>query len=170
MAYFATTETAHNVISTSGIDVSLIETTNTTDEDGNQIPFASIDNAAPGETYSKIPQVKNIDDGAAWVRIRIKQTAVLSDGTSVPVTDDSLGININTSYWLFNGDGFYYYYRPLAAGEITEPLFTEVSIKADLSNVYNGATFHMDLVAHAVQTANNGNGIDVYTAEGWPEE
>ena len=167
-AFFVASDRTHNIITTSGVAVEIIETTDAVDDNGEPVPFQNIANAVPGETYSKIPTVKNIDDGSAWLRIHIVRTADLTNGNTVAVDDDVLELDINTQYWLTNGDGYYYYYRALDSGQITEPLFTVVTIKDNLQNEYNGATFNLKLVAQAVQTANNGD--DVYAAEGWPEE
>lgn len=167
-AFFVTSDRAHNVITTSGVAIELIEDTNQTGVDGRPIPFTNIEDAHPGDSYSKIPQVKNVDEGEVWVRIKVGRGAKLDNGDEITISDNSISANYNTRNWLNGGDGYYYYYRALKAGETTEPLFTEVTLANELSNTYNGATFSLDLQAEAVQVANNGS--SVYDAEGWPEE
>lgn len=167
-AFFVTSDRAHNVITTSGVAIELIEDTNQTGVDGRPVPFTNISNAHAGDTYSKIPQVKNVDEGEVWVRIKVGRGAKLDNGNEITISDNSISANYNTRNWLNGGDGYYYYYRALKAGETTEPLFTEVTLANELSNTYNGATFSLDLQAEAVQVANNG--LSVYDAEGWPEE
>ena len=167
-AFFVTSDRAHNVITTSGVAIELIEDTNQTGVDGRPIPFTNIEDAHPGDSYSKIPQVKNVDEGEVWVRIKVSRGAKLDNGDEIAISDNSISANYNTRNWLNGGDGYYYYYRALKAGETTEPLFTEVTLANELSNTYNGATFSLDLQAEAVQVANNG--LSVYDAEGWPEE
>ena len=167
-AYYVSSERTHNIIATSGVGVELLEETDNVDSEGQAVPFENIINAVPGESYSKIPIVRNIDEGSAWVRIHITRTATLSDGTVVSVPNELLECNTDSLYWINDGDDYYYYKRALDAGEQTEPLFTKVTLGADLANIYNGATFNLKLSAQAVQTANNGQSIE--SAEGWPEE
>ena len=167
-AFFVTSSRAHNVITTSGVSIELIENTNQSGVDGRPIPFTNIDNARPGEEYSKIPQVKNTDDGDAWIRIAVKKVAEKSDGTMVDVADNLMLTNYNTRNWLDGNDGYYYYYRALKSGETTEPLFTNVKLADNLNSEIKASKYHLSLQAEAVQTANNGN--SVYEAEGWPEE
>ncbi len=164
-AYFATSERSHNVITTSGVTVELLETA--VDANGHTVPFENITNAIPGNTYSKIPQVKNTDASDTWVRIRPIITASASDGSSLPVPDGALIINYDTTDWLKQGD-YYYYHSALASDQLTTPLFTEVTIKSDLPDNYKNAKFNLTLSVGAVQSANNGT--DVLSAEGWPEE
>lgn len=167
-AFFVTSSRAHNVITTGGVSIELIENTNQSGVDGRPIPFTNIDNARPGEEYSKIPQVKNTDDGDAWIRIAVKKVAEKSDGTMVDVADNLMLTNYNTRNWLDGNDGYYYYYRALKAGETTEPLFTNVKLADNLNSEIKASKYHLSLQAEAVQAANNGN--SVYDAEGWPEE
>ena len=167
-AFFVTSSRAHNVITTDGVSIDLIESTDQVGVDGRPIPFTNIDNAMPGDTYSKIPQVKNTDHGEVWVRIRIANSAKKADGTTVMLPSGAITANYNTRNWLDGSDGYYYYYRALRAGEITEPLFTKVSLAEDLASTFAGASFSIDISAQGVQVANNGS--SVYEAEGWPEE
>ena len=167
-AFFTASERTHNIITTSGVAIELIENTNQTGVDGRPVPFTNISNAHAGDTYSKIPQVKNIDEGSVWVRVKVAKGATINGGTEVAVSDNSISADFNTQDWLDGGDGYYYYSHILEAGETTEPLFTEVTLADSLSNTYNGATFSLTLQAQAVQVANNGTSI--HDAEGWPEE
>lgn len=166
-AFYVTSERTHNVITSGGVEIQLFEDTNQVGNDGRPLPFQDIANATPGQSYSKIPRVQNVDDGAAWVRIKLTSSAKLQDGSIVPVVD-IFTTNISNRYWLDGDDGYYYYYRALGANEVTEPLFTEATLKDNLENVYKGATFSLKLSAQAVQKKNNG--ADVYSAQGWPEE
>ena len=165
-AYFATSEKAHNVITSSGVGVELIE--HRINDDGEMVPFEDITDAEPGEIYSKIPQVFNNDDGDVWVRVKVLRTAKLRDGTVLEEEDDKLVVDFDNVNWLQGDNNYYYYNRSLKNGELTEPLFTEVKIAEEVDNKYNGATFGFKLIAQAVQVANNGS--DVLSAEGWPEE
>lgn len=167
-AFFVTSDRAHNVITTDGVSIDLIESTNQFGVDGRPIPFTNINNAMPGDTYSKIPQVKNTDHGDVWVRILVKNSAKKADNTTVSLPNNAISADYNTHNWSDGSDGYYYYYRALKAGETTEPLFTKVTLSKDLSADYADTSFNMELTAQGVQVANNGN--NVYEAEGWPEE
>ena len=167
-AFFVTSSRAHNVITTDGVSIDLIENTDQLGVDGRPIPFTNINNAMPGDTYSKIPQVKNTDHGDVWVRILVAKSAKNAAGEAVAVPDGAIVADYNTHNWLDGGNGYYYYYRALKAGETTEPLFTKVSLAEELSTNLAGVSLNIDLTAEGVQVANNGNNI--YEAEGWPEE
>lgn len=162
-AYFATTDRAHNIITTSGVSIEILETA--IDDEGRVVPFEDIEDALPGETYSKIPQVKNTDEGSVWVRTLPSVSATAPDGSPLPVPDDVFIIDYQPG-WTKSGN-YYYYDVALSANETTSPLFTEVTIRPDLPDIYQNATFSLTLDADAVQTANNGT--DPLTAGGWDD-
>lgn len=165
-AYFTSSETTHNIITSSGVGVEIIE--GRFDENGAVVPFENIANALPGDTFSKIPQVINVDDGEVWVRIKVERTAKLKDDTVVEVGNELLSADFDDIKWIDGGNGYYYYKDALLKDETTDPLFTEVHIAESLSSTYSSATFNLSLRVEAVQVANNGD--SVLTAEGWPEE
>lgn len=74
-------------------------------------------------------------------------------------------LTLNTTDWT-KKDGYYYYSKPLKPGEVTAPIFTAVTFKADMGNEYQNATATVDVSAQAVQTANNGD--TVMATKGWP--
>ena len=160
-AYYSTTGRAQNIIATSGVSVEILETA--IDDTGHVSPFQNIVDAHPGETYSKIPQVHNIDEGSAWVRIHISTTAE-KDGTPLPVPADALTMDFNTSDWTQSGD-YYYYNTTLDAGELTPPIFTNVVINPELPDEYQSAVFSLTVTTEAVQAANNGT--TPLNAGGW---
>ena len=165
-AYFVSSERTHNIITTSGVAIQLIEDTDKIGADGRPIPFTNIDGAMPGDTISKIPKVKNVDDGDAYIRMKINVRATLADGSEVALDPNIFAYDILRSW--SPRDGYYYLLRELHSGETTPPLFTTVKIPQDLADTYQHATFSLDVTAEAVQVANNGtNALD---AEGWPEE
>ena len=166
IAYYVTVETAHNVVSTGGVDIALFELTNEYDEHGDPKYFTDINNAIPGETYSKIPYVENLDTGSAWIRSALKVTVTTGDGVVHEIDDWStiLTINIDEENWTLNG-GYYYYDAALATGEKTEPMFTSVTIREDLPAEYLSSTITLNIDAEAVQSANNGS--SAVEATGW---
>ncbi|MBR2710002.1 hypothetical protein IKE72_02905 [Candidatus Saccharibacteria bacterium] len=166
VAYYVTVETAHNVVSTGGVDIALFELTNELDEHGEPKYFTDIKNAVPGGTYSKIPYVENHDTGSAWIRSSLKVTVTTADGVIHEISDPFtiLSVDLNEENWTLNG-GYYYYGLALAAGEKTEPLFTTVKISESLPAEYLSSTISLKIDCEAVQSANNGaTAID---ATGW---
>lgn len=163
-AYFATVERAHNVITTTGVAVEIIETA--IDDAGHVVPFQNIVNALPGQSYSKRPQVKNIDTGSAWVRMRV-ETSATKDGDTIPIPDGVLTVDYDTTAWIKSGD-YYYYHTQLETDRLTEPLFTTATIASDIPKEYENSTFNLTVTVEAVQVANNGN--SAFEATGWTEE
>lgn len=113
-----------------------------------------IEEPGGGNASTKTPEVKNI--GESTVFVRAKAVVVTGDGSSVPVTEADLSINYNNAdyhkpasggnswedkadvYWMYGGDGWYYYNRTLVKNDITEPLFDGVTVNSELDE---GAKF-----------------------------
>ena len=159
LAYFTSEGTAHNVITTGGVEIAVQEWA---DED-KQTPFEDLEGIMPGMTVTKIAEIKNTGASDAWVRVKVEKNIKLQgEGTS----DTSLvELTLNTADWT-EKDGYYYYTKVLKPGEVTAPIFTAVTFKPDMGNEYQNATATVDVVAQAVQTANNG--ATVMDAQGWP--
>ncbi len=160
LAYFTSESAAHNVITTGGVDIALLEWADTEKTQ----PFADRDGILPGASVTKIAEVKNTGPAAAWVRVRVEKVITLR-GEGEPDTA-LLALDLNTADWTPGADGYYYYNAPLAAGETTAPLFTTVSFSRAMGNEYQNATAAVNLTAQAVQTANNGSAAA--DAVGWP--
>jgi hypothetical protein len=165
-AYYTFTERTHNIITTSGIAIELIEDTDEIGADGRPIPFTNIEGAMPGDKISKIPKVKNIDDGDAFVRMKVIAGIEKENGETEEIPLKTFELDISRSW--SPKDGYYYYMRPLHSGETTMQLFTTVSIPDSLPDRYQHATFSLTIYAEAVQVANNGE--SALEAQGWPEE
>ena len=159
LAYFTSEGTAHNVITTGGVEITVQEWA---DED-KQTPFEDLEGIMPGMAVTKIAEIKNTGASDAWVRVKVEKNIELQgEGTS----DTSLvELTLNTADWT-EKDGYYYYTKVLKPGEVTAPIFTAVTFKPDMGNEYQNATATVDVVAQAVQTANNGE--TVMDAKGWP--
>ena len=170
MAYFATSEASHNVISTGGVKITLYELSDPTGSGTDLIPFEDITNIVPGASYSKIPLVKNIDTEPVWVRSHLSLTKTTPDGTVIPIPDlSSVLVLIDVgSNWTYL-DNYYYYNPPLSADELTEPLFKGIKFKEtiDTAEAPVGTIYSLTVNASATQTANNGTTAP--TAGGWDE-
>lgn len=163
LAYFTAQETAHNVITSGGVDIRLIEKADT---GSGLVDFKDVDGVMPGVTVSKIVQVENTGVSEAWVRVSLVKAFKLVDpAPGFQADPELLVLNIDTKNWTEKG-GYYYYNTALAPGEITEPLFTTVTFDPKMGNEYQNSKASIDVAAQAVQTANNGD--SALTAAGWP--
>lgn len=175
LAYFTSSETAHNVITSGGIDIAIIET-QADKETGTEIPYPDkpITGVMPGESVSKIVTVKNLENsGDAWIRVMVNITGQFADGTAImPDQLGVIGFEPNLTYWEFDEEeGYYYHKQPVGSGELTAPLFKEVKFAPEMGNEYQNCTVFIDVAADAVQSDNNPipEGGDVTDIEGWPE-
>lgn len=182
LAYFTAKDKAHNVITTGGIGIKLIEKTTTADGAEVDFPTEGMSGVMPGTSVSKIVSVKNTGASEAWIRVRVEQSIqAAGSGEPLPLTlpvpgsgDGQsggeatvpvMGFTVGED-WMTGEDGWYYYTRPVAAGESTGILFREVSFAPQMGNEYQGCKANLAISAQAVQTANNGE--TVAEATGWP--
>lgn len=160
IAYYNAEDTAHNVITTGGVKIALQEWA----DRERETPFENLDGIMPGKTVTKIAEVKNTGASTAWVRVRVEKNITLAGvGTS---ETGLVTLDLNTADWTLGEDGYLYYNNPLAANEVTEPIFTSVYFDEGMGNPYQNATITVDVFAQAVQVANNGE--SALTAQGWP--
>ena len=162
LAYFTAQETAHNVITSGGIDIALIEKADTGD---GLVDFEDMDGVMPGAVVSKIVTVKNTGASAAWVRVSVTKTITLANKEVIP-NPEVMKLDINTTDWTEQG-GYYYYNHSLLPGETTKPLFTTVTFAPEMGNMYQNSNAEIKVQADAVQVANNGASATV--AAGWPK-
>lgn len=166
VAFFTAEETAHNVITTGGIDVTLNEWAGE-GEDSAKIPFEDVTGVMPGASVPKVVEVENIGASDAWVRVKVSTGIELAEGVEGEVDLSLVTIDFNTTDWT-EQDGWYYYNKPLKPGESTVPLFTCVSFDKTMGNLYQMSTATVKVDVQAVQTANNGSAAT--DAAGWSAE
>ena len=160
LAYFTAEETAHNVITSGGVDIELKEWA----DEAKQTPFEDVTGIMPGVTVTKIAEIKNTGASEAWIRVLItKDIQLAGDGEIDP---DLVTLGLNTTDWTLGTDGYYYYNKALKPGETTAPILSSVTFEPTMGNEYQNATATVDISAQAVQTANNGT--SALTASGWP--
>lgn len=164
LAFFTAQATAHNVITSGGVAIDLLEWA---DAD-KTIPFPSdaVSGVMPGTDVTKIVEVRNSGTGSAYVRIRVEKSITLADGVEGEVDSGLLVIDLDEENWTLQ-DGYYYYNRALAPGEITRPLFASVRFDSSMGNLYQNSSAAVTVEASAVQAANNGD--SALSAAGWPE-
>lgn len=160
LAYFTAEDTAHNVITSGGVDVELKEWA----DEAKQTPFEDVTGIMPGVTVTKIAEIKNTGASEAWVRVLItKDIQLTGDGEVDP---DLIKLGLNTTDWTLGTDGYYYYNKALKPSETTAPILSSVTFEPTMGNEYQNAAATVDISAQAVQTANNGT--SALTASGWP--
>lgn len=160
LAYYTADTKAHNVITTGDVAIRLNEWA----DEARTEKFESPVGVMPGTEVTKIVEVENVGTGSAWVRVQVVLD-VYAEGGKEQLPPDPVTLNINDTDWTYQDD-YYYYNKPLAPGETTEPLFTSVAFDDQMGNEYQNSTAHVDVNAYAVQSANNGE--DVLSANGWP--
>ena len=162
LAYYTSMTTVHNVVTTGGVKIELVEKMQT--PEGGEKDWENQSGIMPGQTVSKIVRVKNKPESAeAWIRVKV-ETAVKVDGQALD--PDVIVLDFDRTNWT-ERDGWFYYNKPVPTGAETTNLFEEVFFKAvEMDNDYQNATVTIDVSAQAVQTANNG--ATVLEAKGWP--
>ena len=173
LAYFNAEDTAHNVITSGGVGIQLIEKTKSGDTLVD-FPEDGLSGILPCTSASKIVSVENTGSADAWIRVKVEMTITGSDGKALPLeiggADSVIPVITFTpgESWTLGEDGYYYYNAVVASGKSTETLFEEVYFAAHMGNEYQNCTANLVVTAQAVQTANNGD--SALTAAGWPAE
>jgi len=161
LAYFTTRTVVHNVITSGGVKIELVETM--LNDKKEEVPFVNQEGVMPGQEVSKIVRVTN-KDAKAWVRIHVTET--INDR---PDRENVITMNCNLgkapTQWTKKGE-WYYYNKPLEPGETTDPLFKGVTFAGkEMDNDYQNANIKISVKAEAIQYANN---TDFDKA--WPED
>ena len=167
LAYFTAEDTAHNVITSGTLGIALEEWSIDPDEpNAEPKEFVDVVGVVPGAEVSKIVTVRNTGSSEAWIRIKSDLAITLAEGVLGVPNPSLVDLDYNTEYWIESEDGYWYYKDEVAANGVTEPLFTTVSFDVGMGNIYQSSIVDIDILAQAVQTANNGN--TVMDAMGWP--
>lgn len=166
LAYFTFEDTAHNVITSGGVSIEVVEKTKSTDgAELEDFPKEGITGVMPGTEVSKIVSVRNNGNSEAWVRVKVDATITPAEAEG----EEKLPSDVMT-YTVSEGwtekDGYYYYNNKVPAGESTSILFDTVKFAPEMGNEYQNCRANIVISAQAVQTANNGT--TVMDAQGWP--
>lgn len=173
LAYFTAEDTAHNVITTNGVNIDIEEWQQIDDK---LVPYPKGEpmHIMPNTAVSKIVTVKNVD-ADSFIRANYKIIIKDREGKVIDITPENLAsivsVNLNEAEWLRKeGDNDWWYYnKQVIGGEVTEPLFTEVVFDGpNMTNEYQNCMVDVIVNAQAVQAANNGD--SVMEAQGWPVE
>ena len=167
-AYYTTSDTARNVITSGGVEGAVVEQQLV---NGTLQPYPNQPiQVMPATTVSKIVSVQSSEQ-AAWVRMNFTLTVHDAEGKEMEIPADELEkvivIEVDATNWTLK-DGWWYYNTAIKSGEMTKPLFEEVVFSGPyMDNKYQLCTVVIDVTAQAVQQANNG--ATVWEALGWPE-
>lgn len=170
LAFFNGDATAHNVITTGKVGITVNEyaqydaadTAKREEFTNNQTGIM------PGTTVKKIVVVSGEDGTAdAWVRVKFTKSIQLADGKQGEVDLGLIKLNTGAN-WIDGKDGWFYYNAPVKANQEAAPALLSVQFDATMGNAYQGATATVDVLAQAVQCANNGTSAQ--TASGWPAD
>ena len=158
LAYYTDEVTAHNIITTSAVDITLNDKTL---QGGVLVDFPTdgISGVMPSATVSKVVSVTN-EAADAWVRIRLEERIVDRNGNDLPIVlaDGTPAYTLSMeqdSFWYEGSDGNWYYTEPLWHNETSAVLFDGVIFSPKMGNEYQGCTVYIDVHAEAVQFANN---------------
>ena len=165
-AYF--TESAlssGNVIITGEADVSF---TNSSILPDGSLPGA--DDAIgiyPGYTVSKSVYATN--NGAYPIYVRAAVSRVITLDERYAAHGDEIDYSLVLLEMDLVGwqerDGYYYYTRPVSAGEATTSLISQIKFSEEMGNIYKDGTIKVTVRLEAVQA--NHNGANVFEASGW---
>jgi len=167
-AYYISIDTARNVITSGGVEVTVVEQQLV---DGTLQPYPTNPiPVMPATAVSKIVSAQSTKQ-AAWVRMTYTLTVYDAAGEEMDIPAEDLAkvivIQPDDTSWTLK-DGWWYYDAAIKSGQITEPLFEQVVFSGpNMDNQYQNTTVVVDVTAQAVQQANNGE--TVMEALGWPE-
>lgn len=170
LAYFTADDVAHNIITSGGVDIELVEKTELPDGTMAEFPEEGVSGVMPGTVVSKIVTVENTGASQAWIRVKVDAYIVSEDGKELPDTleDGSPVMSFEISKKWVEKDGYYYYVDPVSPGSSTDVLMNEVVFDLLMGNEYQKCTANLIVSAEAVQTANNGKSAT--EALGWPKD
>lgn len=171
MAYFTADAQAHNVITTGGVGIEIVEKMSTGDTLVD-FPKDGVSGVMPGAQVSKIVTVENTGAADAWIRVKVQKVGTFSDGTAMWSNQlELIDLDFNTDEWTCDSEGLYWYYnKPVASGTATTALFQNVSFDKSMGNEYQNSFVEIQVAADAVQSDNNPipTGGSVTDIPGWP--
>ena len=130
-------------------NIELIEVVD--DGSGGYKPWEDVTGAMPGMTYSAIPRVMNAGTVPTEVQICLSESVTGPNGELIAPSSDVFELNISESWTLSDKDTAtrhcYYYDWIIEPSEMTEPLFTEITLSSALGNQYRNSTFSLHLEA-----------------------
>lgn len=168
LAYFTDTAMARNVVTSGGVDIAVEEWQETPN---GLVPYPSQPIAVmPATSVSKIITVRS-REAQCFIRAKLNFTLKDADGKEIELSVDAMDkiihLAMNRSDWT-EKNGWWYYGGTVDTDGVTKPLMTGVLFDGpNMTNAYQNCTVTIDVVAQAVQAANNA--ASALEAQGWPE-
>lgn len=170
LAYYTVSSKAHNIITTSSVDIAVEEWQNTP---AGLKPYPKTPVAVmPGKQVSKIVKIRNLSE-ESYIRACIEVILTDAAGTRSVLSEEEaaalLHFDMNTKDWAqkANDRRWWYYADPVSEDMATEPLFYEVQFDGKgMDDMFQNSTIEIHVAAQAVQAANNAS--TAMTATGWP--
>ena len=186
LAYYTASDTAHNVITSGGVTIEVVETMKDAEGNITEFPTTPVAGVMPGASVSKIVSVQNTGENDAWVRVHVdtvihKAPRVSAFNDLLPLEVDGVEMityDFNTTDWEQIGD-YFFYWKPVPPVElddqgnviagVTETLFENVSFAKEMGNDYQNCRIEINVEAEAIQVDNNelADGADITSV--WPE-
>lgn len=168
MAYFTSSDTATNVITTGKISVKVDEpkfseiAKSVVDETTKEIT-SELYNVMPNAKINKDPEFKLVDGSAdAYIRVAVNTVVTKKDGSTVTPSLEDLGAELSSDKWIAKG-GYYYYNEKIATSTNPVPLFKTLKSGEDnytilipekWGNDFQDAKLNMGIKVEAVQADN----------------
>ena len=144
LAYFTDEVKATNTFTVGNVDILLTET--------NWDLQGKIDAATvyAGEPLAKNPVVTNDGENPCFVRINVEGLEVLGEDLPITYRTDYVDGKLGTD-WVLHTDGYFYYKKVLAVGDITDALFDQIVMPTGLTNGDGTTEYNVIVTAQAVQ-------------------
>lgn len=113
---------------------------------GNLIPYRNKKLVQPGQTVTKIVDVRNVANDC-WIRIKVD----FESDEGMTGVDDSM-LHLADEHWIYRG-GYYYYTLPVYHGDTVQFIDT-VHVPEDWDSSYSGKEFRIIVTSDAVQIRN----------------
>lgn len=161
LAYvFASTGNVVNTFTPSKVACAVVEMNNNSQET-TQVSAGKVENL----TSKQEVKIKNTGDTEAYIRAAIIVTWKKADGTvyaksPVENVDYIMQLNLTPDGWVLGADGYYYYTKPVAAGDMTGMLISSATAKTTTGEY----SVSIEIVASAIQS-NLGNDAQSAWAE-----
>jgi len=164
-AFFRAVGTGHNIITTGRVGIAILNRLGLGGSSAlvEDFPEEGV-KLLPGDTVYSSVSVRSTEEEPIWVRVYVN---IAASGSFDP--QPFLILDVDTVNWIAGGDGYYYYKEPLQKDAATEPLIRAISVSGEMGDAYQGCAIGLEIMAEAVQQANNPapNG-DVTAVAGWP--
>ena len=174
LAWFSDTDSVTNVFDTGKIN-------NEDNKNGKGVEiyeeFQSPVDIVPGDTTTKLVQIKNTTSYDSFIRVRFDklwrdEDRLLEDNIQLNFTDNVVRYD-NGKYvyvngktdavkdeeihgkWIEHTDGYYYYVGRVPGGKYTNTLLASVTLSTDADNDYRNKTFEVKVNAESIQADNN---------------